>query len=111
MPAAASPHRPSRSREGEVGGAVSRPDVRDVREEDVVVAVDPRSERGVVALPAEMEHCRPGLAESRDGQLVERAGTLAAPEDQHDRPVVRQAEAVARLGAAGAASSPGWRGP
>ena len=31
-----------------------------------------------------MEHCRPGLAESRDSRLVERAGTLAAPEDQHD---------------------------
>ena len=77
----------ARARDDEVGRAERGAELVRERDQLVVVAPDATAEPLEVALAAQMQHGRPGLAERLDDLVVQARRALAPAEDeQHARP-------------------------
>ncbi len=86
------PDRPARPRDREVGYRERLAEVVRRRNEHVVGAFDLRTKRVVVAVPRDMQHGGPMLAERLDGELVQCLCSGETAEDREDWALGRESE-------------------
>ena len=91
------PDRATGARDRDVGGRQDVAELIRLGHQQVVGALDPRSEGGEVALAGDVHDGGPVLAPGRDGHLVQRGRARERAEDGHRRRFGVEAEARARI--------------